>query len=83
MILSLKKIVCKYIPINLTIIPPEFKTFCNNAGVPIKVPVLVHGEYVVYNSNDIAYYIDKEWPEPRLVCDNELASKTGGNLFPR
>lgn len=83
MILNLKKIVCKYIPINLTIIPPEFKTFCNNAGVPIKVPVLVHGEYVVYNSNDIAYYIDKEWPDPDLSCKSEPANKTGGNLFPR
>jgi len=81
MCLNLKQITCKYIPVNLKIIPPEFKQFCNNAGVPIKVPVLVHGKYVVYNSEDIAYYIDKEWPDPPLTCGNEMANKTGANLF--
>jgi len=81
MILNLKQITCKYIPVHLKIIPQEFKEFCNNAGIPIKVPVLVHGEYVVYNSNDIAYYIDKEWPDPPLVCENEMASKIGDNVF--
>lgn len=83
MILHMKQITCEYIPINMKVIPPEFKHFCNSAGIPIKVPVLVHGEYVVYNSNDIAYYIDKEWQEPPLKCENEVANKTGANLFPR
>ena len=80
MILHLKHIKCTFVPINLKI-PGEFKSFCNNAGVPMKVPVLVHGEYVVYNANDISYYIDKEWPEPTLTCANVPANKIGSNLF--
>lgn len=83
MILRLKGVPGEYIPVNMSIIPQAFKTFCNTNGVPIKVPVLRHGEYVVYNPNDIAYYIDKEWPEPILKSENEMATKVGANLYSR
>lgn len=83
MFLRLKGIPGEYIPVNMVLIPEAFKTFCNNNGVPTKVPVLRHGEYVVYHPNDIIYYIDKEWPEPVLKSENQMANKVGANLFSR
>lgn len=67
----------------MTLIPPAFKDFCNDNGAPIKVPVFRHGEYIVYNPNDIVYYIDKEWPEPVLKSENQMANNVGANLFQR
>lgn len=81
MILKLKGVSGKYIPVNLSPIQKEFKEFCQDAGVPIKVPILKHEDYVVYNPNDIAYYIDKECPEPVLKSENEMANKVASNLF--
>lgn len=83
MVLRIKEIPGEYIPINMKLIPPAFKDFCNTNGAPIKVPVFRHGEYIVYNPNDIVYYIDKEWPEPILKSENQMANKVGANLFQR
>ena len=81
MLLKLKHVSGSYVPVHLGIVPQSFKDFCTSNGIPQKVPILKHGEYVVYNSNDIAYYINKEWPEPNITSANELAIKAGTNLF--
>lgn len=83
MILKLKHITGSVVTVHFSPIPKAFKDFCVEAGCPQKVPILKHGEYVVYNPNDIAYYIDKEWPEPDIKSTNEQANKVGGSLFPK
>jgi glutathione S-transferase len=81
MVLRTKGIAGEYIPVNMTLIPEAFRSFCVSNGVPVKVPILRHGEYVVYNPNDIVYYIDKEWPEPIMKSENAMANKVGANLY--
>ena len=83
MIMKLKAIAGEYVPVHMTPVSPIFKDFCLNAGIPVKVPVFKHDEYVVYNVNDITYYIDKEWPEPNLKSTNALANTVADHLFTR
>ena len=79
--MKLKHIGGDVFPINLTIRPPEFEDFCAKNGVPCKVPILMHEETVIADSNAIADYLDKLKPEPNLKCADKKTNAAGDKVF--
>ena len=81
MILKLKKIGGTVCPVNLSIKSKEFEDFCARNGLPMKVPIIQHGENVIADSNAIADYLDKIKPKPDLVNKSKATNAAGDKVF--
>ncbi|XP_070567538.1 uncharacterized protein [Ptychodera flava] len=77
MILYLKGLQYKLIPVNMKIKPRDFLDI-SPAG---KVPVLTHDGGRMDDSTAIAEYLETTFPEPKLRADNALADNAGDRLF--
>ncbi len=81
MVLKAKKIGGSLCPVNLNIKSGGFEDFCTKNGVPMKVPILQHGETVIGDSNLICDYLDKLQPEPNLICKDKKVIAAGDKVF--
>ncbi|XP_002735493.1 uncharacterized protein LOC100367522 [Saccoglossus kowalevskii] len=77
MILQLKGLEYKLIPVNMKIKPRGFLDI-SPAG---KVPVLTHDGGRMDDSTAIAEYLETTFPEPKLRADNVAADNAGDRLF--
>ncbi|XP_078001431.1 chloride intracellular channel protein 5-like [Glandiceps talaboti] len=77
MILYLKGLKYKLIPVNMKIKPRDFLDI-SPAG---KVPVLTHDDGRMDDSTAIAEYLETTFPEPKLRADNPAADNAGDRLF--